>query len=821
VIPNKIFSRFKWVIPVFITVLLVYALNNKFGNTPPLGKFLDPFHGYLALTGSDELPENELHFENLTDEVTVIWDDHRIPHIFAENDHDLFFTQGYIMAMDRLWQLDFQVRATAGRMSEIIGEKALVYDWFQRRIGLKHGAEKSLIAAENDPGTIAVLQAYSDGINAYIDQLPLDEYPMEYKILDYAPEYFSPFKVALLLKNMAWTLTGRSSDLPLTRTWNQFGREAVDELFPVMPYFLDPIISELPNVPAPKVQAPANIYQATAGEADLPFKPDKRNGSNNWAVSGKRTASGNPIIANDPHLTLTIPAIWYIMHLSSPERNVMGVTIPGAPGIISGFNDQIAWGVTNGNDDVMDWYDIQFKDNHKNEYLFDGEWKKTTRKIEEIRIRNGPTFQDTIIFTHHGPVVWDKINQVKDFSIGNMRNPTMQISTGRALRWRGHDGTEEIRSLLGMGKAKTYQEWVKSLDYFSCPGQNFVFVDTTGNIAMWHAGHPPMRWPEQGRFISDGTDPIYDWKEFVPLEHMPHELNPQRDFVSSANQNPYDSTYPLYLSDNYWMSWRGSRINELLKKTNDATIQDVALIQMDNESPMAKRALPVMIRELMMSELNPGMKEILDLLSQWDFNLDGNSWEASFFTLWFSKLEEYTWADELGEKSVDHNWPNSTEMMEILEMDINSHWLDNIHTAERETLEMLVIKAFNSAQADLSKKMGSDHTGWKWHDYRGTNIHHLAKIPGFGAEHLKTSGGRGVPNATRETFGPSWRYAAEMGNPVTAIGIYPGGQSGYPGSRHYDDFISKWVQGEYLSLQFENTADEIEGYSVQFKGLNR
>ena len=803
-----------------VTLSVITILSKKFGNIPPLGTFLDPFHGYLALTGSDELPAGTVHLPRLTGTVTVRWDVNRIPHIFAENDHDLYFVQGYIMAFDRLWQLDFQTRATAGRMSEILGDKALEYDRFQRRIGLPYGARRTVAALQKDPATRVMVEAYVDGINAYIDRLPKDQFPIEYKILDYTPENFSVEKVALLLKNMAWTLTGRSSDLPLTRLWNLYGKATVDELFPVMPYFVDPILSEpvIPQSPL-TVEAPPDLYQSTAGEAKLPFVPDERNGSNNWAVSGSRTQSGNAILANDPHLALTLPAIWYIMHLVSPGRDVMGVTIPGTPGIISGFNTHIAWGVTNGNDDVMDWYDIIFKDRSQNEYWYSGKWNPTEKIVETIEIRGRPSFRDTITYTHHGPVVWDQVNQTRDFSIGNMRNPTQQVATGRALRWRGHDETEEIRALLALDVATNYDEFVNALTYFTCPGQNFVYADDQRNIAMWHSGIPPLRWEGQGRFISDGTDPAYDWKQFIPFDHMPHEKNPTRGFVSSANQNPTATPdYPYYLSDNYWMSWRGARINERLSELSRATIQDVIGVQQDNISIFARTVLPLMLTELSGQSLSGMETEMLRMLEQWNDALDHDSREATVFDHWLQTLEAMTWGDEFGEKGKNHNWPNRTQLAEMIEYNPEARWFDNIHTDTPETFHDLCIKSYRSMIQSLIDNFGSDPDLWTWENTRGTDILHLAKIPGFARLKLPTSGGDGVPNATQKTFGPSWRYAVEMGSLITAFGIYPGGQSGFPGSRYYDNYIDRWVDGQYLNLYFSEDPEDIPGVSVLFSG---
>ncbi|MCH9008453.1 penicillin acylase family protein, partial [candidate division KSB1 bacterium] len=346
-------------------VLLIFLLNNRIGLLPPLGKFLDPFHGFWQNAETANTPvEKQLTLPDLDAPITILYDDRSVPHIFAENDHDLYFAQGYLTARDRLWQMGFQTRAAAGRLSEVLGRRTLAYDRFQRRIGMTYGARNALKAMAADSVVRRIIHAYTAGVNAYIQTLTPETYPVEYKILDYAPEEWTPLKCALLLKYMAWMLTGRSTDLKITNTLARFGAAVVHDLFPEYPENMDAVIpAGTPwRFDPVKVEKPDSGFLPRAVRAGLQFEPHSGNGSNNWVVSGKKTISGFPLLANDPHLGLSLPSIWYEVQLINPSVNVYGVSLPGVPNVIVGFNEKIAWGVTNAGADVMDWYEIKFQD---------------------------------------------------------------------------------------------------------------------------------------------------------------------------------------------------------------------------------------------------------------------------------------------------------------------------------------------------------------------------------------------------------------------------------------------------------------------------
>jgi len=804
-------SILRFIFLLCLTIGFIFICNNKIGTMPPLGKFLDPFHGYLALVGSDELPKKPLVLDGLKNEVTIIWDERRIPHIFSQNDHDLYFSQGYIHAFDRLWQLEFQVLAAGGRLSEILGSKYIVYDKFQRKIGMRYGAEKALEVYLNDPEMKMILTAYTNGINTYINSLKKDQIPLEYKILDYSPEEWSLMKTALLYMYMAWTLTGNSDDLYHTRILNEFGLDIFEELYPIYPEELDPIIpSSKKWTFAPlKVNPPQKLHISDNTIDRLQFKPNPNNGSNNWAISGERSKSGKPILANDPHLNLTLPSIWYEMHLVSPNVNVYGVSLLGAAGIVIGFNNDIAWGETNGQYDVMDFYDIWFKDSTFSEYWYDESWHPTKKRIEIIKIRGDKTIQDTIIFTHHGPVVWNKKHQ-KSNIIGN------SIPIGRAMKWLAHNPSLEAKAFYELNRATNYDEFLKAIEYFSCPGQNFVFASNTGDIAIWQATEIPVKWKNQGQFILDGSRPSNDWQLYAPSFHRPNVLNPERGFVSSANQNPVTEDYPYYYPGGYALPFRGARINNRLNQLTNADYNDLQQIQLDNTNLYAKRMLNEVIPILEIIELDDIEYEIFTKLVDWDFTYDGKSIQPTIFSRFSNILEELTWKDEFGNDGEEMIWPSQLALSRMVINEKDADWFDDINTSDIENFPLLCKISFQRTVKELVKELGELNESWEWHNYRGTDIQHLARIPGFGRLNLKTSGGSFIPNATKKTHGPSWRYIVELGDKPQGYGIYPGGQSGYPGSKHYDEFVDDWVNGKLFPLQFSKKINEINGEKVIF-----
>jgi len=618
---------FKFGLSLLLALGIFYALNTKLGSIPPIGKFLSPSQGVWQ-NEKTESTTGSIEINALLDKVTVHYDEQLIPHIFAQNDLDLYRAQGFITAKHRLWQMEFQTYAAAGRLSEIIGEKALNYDRTQRRKGMGFGAENALEKMKEDPGILKFLEAYSEGVNTYIHSLDVKNYPVEYKLLDYKPEPWTPKKTALLLMYMTDMLCGKDYDLEYTNALREFGKDRFDLLYPDFFDVIDPIIPKetdwsfiyTPKTEVPQSQLPLDSIPETME------KPDPDNGSNNWAVSGSKSYSGNPILANDPHLGLNLPSIWFVMQLATPNHNAFGATLPGALGVISGFNNHIAWGETNATRDVKDWYKIEFKDHTRAQYKHNNTWKNTSVRLEEIKIKGQQTYIDSVFYTHHGPVSYDysfKGNGQKE---------------GYAMKWVGHIGGNNQRTLLDLNSAKNYDDYLKALEHWVAPAQNFVFASTEGDIALWIQGLFPNKWVGQGKFLMDGSLPENDWQSFIPKEFNAHSKNPEQGFVSSANQHPVDESYPFYVFNDGYETYRNRVINDFFRSKEKISIQDFKDLQNNNFNLKASELLPYMFEHMDTSNLSIEEQEILNNIKKWDYNSEVNSLAPSIWDLWWKTL---------------------------------------------------------------------------------------------------------------------------------------------------------------------------------------
>jgi penicillin G amidase len=584
----------KFSVSLLATLTLILLLNNgwtiKNIPIPPLGKFLDPFHGFWQnIEKKGQTFDEELEIPGLKAPVSIVFDSLMIPHIFAQNDDDLYLAQGYVTAFHRLWQMEFQTHAAAGRVSEIIdSEVVLNFDRSQRRLGMAYGAKRALKFMESDSVISHCVKKYTEGINRYIESLDYADLPFEYKLLDYEPEAWTPFKCALQSKNLSKTLNIGDKDIEMTNALTLFGKEVVDLLYPDNEEPGDPIVDN----PGGWNFKPISIDTVALAMPTELIKlrklpgPDPTTGSNNWAVSGNKTATGSPMLSGDPHLTLSLPSIWYAIQLNAPGVNAMGVSLPGAPGIIIGFNDSIAWSMTNAQRDLVDWYKIQFEDQRKDKYMLDGKWIPTEKVVEAIKVKGKPVYYDTVHYTYWGPVTYDESFQ----SENNLK--------GYSFRWLAHEQTEEVLALYKLNRAKNHGEYMNALDHFGSPAQNFVFASVSGEIAMRIQGKFPVRRKEEGKFVLDGSKSSNGWQAFIPNEQNVAYKNPARGFVSSANQYPVDKTYPYYITATSYEAYRNRRINEVLAKSNSIKVQDLMKLQLDNYNLKAAESLPYFLTQL-------------------------------------------------------------------------------------------------------------------------------------------------------------------------------------------------------------------------------
>ncbi len=788
-----------FVASALITSGLVVVLNSKLVLPAPLGALLSPQHGVWQ--NAEPASENfnaSLSFPQLNGKVDVYLDDRLVPHIFAEQENDAYFVQGFLHAKFRLWQMELQTFAAGGRASEILGEKGLEHDREFRRLGMVYAAEIALQEVNKDPVIKAECDSYTAGVNAYIETLTESTLPLEYKLIGYKPEKWTNLKTSLFLKYMSYDLAAHDDDFEMTNAKSYFSADDFAKLFPSTQDSLDPIIPKGTMFDKQTVfpVAPASADSVYFNNRDLAVsetvKPDRDNGSNNWAVSGSKTKSGAPILCNDPHLGLNLPSLWYEVQISTPTFNAYGVSFPGAPGVIIGYNDSCAFGFTNGGRDVRDYYEIKFKDDSRKEYLFNGDYHTTRFRIDTIKIKNKPDFIDSVAYVQLGndwcPVMYDK-----SFSGGRNTNNKYY-----AVRWKAHDASNELKIFNMLNRAKNYADYSAAVTNLHTPGQNCVFACKNGDIALRTQGEWPAKWKGQGDFVMPGTDSSYLWQGMIPQDEVPHQYNPERGFVSSANQKPVDdNTYPYYLGRDYPM-YRGFEINRRLNAMTGITPQDMMTLQTDNYNAPAAMLMPLLLKNMKEDGLSADEKKYLNYLKGWDLRNDVGSKGATVFELLWINLQDTIFNDEFSKAPKVVMRPFESSLLEGLLKDSAYKFLDNINTPQIETLADDIMAAFKKAAIALKKAEAEGKLDWE--KYKGTHVDHLAKLAPFSRLNLPVGGSTHNINATKETHGPSWRMVISLTAKTEAYGVYPGGQSGNPGSKYYDNFIDQWAAGKYYSL---------------------
>ena len=817
---------------VFIAAL-IFVGDRKIGMLPPVVKFFSPFDGFWqnAEFGKDSV-RVDMNLAELDAETKVVFDERGVPHVFAANDHDLYFIQGYLTAKDRLWQMEFQTHAASGRLSEIIGDKALEFDLEQRRIGMVWAAENALKLIQTDSATLASLESYAQGVNHYISTLTEKQLPLEYKLLDYEPEQWTVLKSSILLKYMAKMLNGNERDRPNTEALKLLGEEFFNKLYPDQNYLTNPIVPDFkPDTAGLRKDYTPNIVSDASWEM-LDVQPHFV-GSNNWAVSGSRTENGNAILCNDPHLKLSLPSIWYEIQINSPNVNCYGVSLPGSPGVTIGFNDSIAWGVTNAGRDVKEYYAIEFVDSKKGTYRVGEKVLQAEKRLEHIKVRGGKTVVDTVLYTVYGPVAYSNA----------------ETDEHLALRWLAHDSSNELLTFYKLNRSKNFNDYEDALSSYSCPGQNFVYADTKNNIAIWQQGKFKIIPKNYGRFVLDGSQEGHTNESFIPQEHNPHMFNPERGFVSSANQAPTDTEYPYYYSG-VFEEFRNRTINRYLRRDSTVTIQDMMDLQLSNYNLLAEEALPIMLSLLDTTKFQypenerRALKELLD----WDYNNDRELIAPTVFEIWWDELNNILWDefnspewdqdmyyryswDELmtnGKAKVDmrdkrYVYPMAKVTIDLLENEPKHIMFDHRSSNNKtEVAEDVIDDSFYWTAMKFGDIIKYKYNRPHWGFYQGTRVQHLARLDALSSKKQMVGGSEHAPNATTSTHGPSWRMIVEMDKAgPKAWGVLPGGQSGNPGSKSYLTSLKSWSAGEYHQLHLMQSPDKLDDtWSVQtFKPL--
>jgi len=819
-----------------VLVLVALAGARGAGPLPPLGPLLDPVHGVWGAAYSARLPGSaEVAIPGLSGPVRVVYDDRRVPHVFAATVPDAHRALGYVVARDRLFQMELQARATAGTLSELLGASLLDADREVRRLGLAWAAERDMEQMkrrpERRPEVAEAVNAYADGVNAFVSGLSASERPFEYHLLGAAPASWVPVHTFYLLKRMGWILSFAPVELAKARVEALVGRRAADALFPprspaqepIIPYrgsrFLDAAIPP-PEPPASASEPPSALLPAATTTGPLPptvgGRPSPEAGSNNWAVAPSRSASGNAVLAGDPHLSLSLPSIWYEVHLVVPgELDVYGVTLVGMPGVVIGFNRHVAWSFTNTGADVMDYYRERLDDpDAPSRYLLDGAWEPLETRVERFYDPGGRLLAvDTIRHTHRGPLLEPEVRP---------GSPHGAMS----LRWTVLEGQEEVAALLDAARARSTAEWLDATSSWHAPAQNGLVAGADGRIAV----HSPAYYPRRpagvrGDAVLDGTTRATDWQGRRAF--YPRAEDPEQGFLASANQQPVDpESDSAYVGADWPPPWRAMTINELLRAKERHSAADLEAYQ---THPASVRARPFVEAFLAATgsrtEVDSGAAvdaearadaradaaEAARLLAEWDGRYAPENERAVLFEAAMDALEDALWDELEDAEGARAATPGSAVLRTLLAVP-DSPWWDDRTTPSVEDRDALLTRALAEALVQVRARHGPEaEGGWAWRNAGRHNVYHLLRIPALSRLELPARGGPQLlnPVSGAGTHGASWRMVVELGDTVRARGTYPGGQSGNPVSAAYDDRLGHWVRGELQDLRFPRTEAEL------------
>jgi penicillin amidase len=803
---------------------LLFAGFRPVGQLPPIGKLLDPANGVWATARTANLPPLEQgRVPGLNKSVEVVFDDRGVPHIFAATEEDAFRALGYVMARDRLFQMELQTRAAEGRLTEWVGPKALEADRRTRALGLRWGAERKYAAANRNTLGFRAFAAYSDGVNAWISVMRARDLPMEYRLLGVTPGKWEPIYSLSFFSKMALTLAFNDATYNRLAAQAKVGRAAADALFPVNSPIQEPIqpngqraprfdVAAIPAPGAPDSSAMLALAARQSVLASLGGAKANQHGdalgSNSWAVSPRRTAAGHALLAGDPHLELTLPSIWYEMHILVPGRlDVAGVGFPGVPGVIIGFNRDVAWTFTNTGSDVNDYYaEVVDASSRPTRYQVDGVWRPLEKRIESYRDQKGAVIRtDTLYFTHRGAMA-------------------RQFGKWMSMRWTAQEPSDEESNFLGLGYARTVNEWLAAMNGFVAPTQNGLVADRSGNIAIRSTGAYPIR-PGDGRgdVIRDGSKSLSDWLGYLPPSKYPFAMNPAQGYLASANQQPVDPRVnPSFMGSDWYSPWRAMRINELLRADSAVTPDVMRGFQTDPGSARADAFVPHFLgaaaREDSAGRGDAGLRRAATLLSEWDRHYTKDNRRAVLFEMAMDELAGRTWDELQPERGRDSaakalSLPEAQVLLELMQEPASVWWDDRRTRNVVETRDAIIAASLRSAlHAALRIHGDPSSDAWLWSNRRHVNIHHLAKIPAFSALEIPVQGGPSTlsPSGGSGREGASWRMVVELGPDVRAWATYPGGQSGNPASPRYKDRLPLWQNGELAPVLFPRKRSEID-----------
>jgi len=787
----------------------------------------------------------EIHISGLEGPVDVYRDSMGIPHIYATTRHDLFEAQGYVHAQDRFWQMDVWRHIGSGRLAEMFGQSQVETDAFLRTLGWRQIAEKEWEGLS--PESQALLTAYAAGVNAYLADHGGTAISLEYGVLkllnsSYKPEPWTPIHSLTWAKAMAWDLRGNiGAEIERAILLKSFTPEQVDELFPPYPAdhpLIVPAIGE--NVATGNSVASVSPRYASLVSPNLAAVQDNFAaldgllgpsgdgiGSNSWVISGQRTTTGMPLLANDPHLGIQMPSIWYQIGLHCRPQGeacpfeVAGFSFAGVPGVIIGHNDRIAWGFTNVGPDVMDLYVEKVNPDNSNQYEVNGQWVDFETRTETIDVGGSKPVTLTVRSTRHGPVVSDTYGPLKQQVEKGKRSFTEKAGIDLpeqyviALRWTALEPSYLFEAIWGFNKARDWDEFREAARQFAVPAQNLLYADVDGNIGYQMPGLVPIRANGDGRLPVPGWTDDYEWTGYIPFDELPYVFNPQVGYIVTANNRVPPWDYPYMVTTDWGYGYRATRIVDLL---GDAPAKiDIAYIQQmqgDDKNLNAETLVPILMRTPLD---DPHLVEIRGILENWDDQEPMGSAPAALFEVFWKHLLEDTFQDDLPKDYWPKGGSRWYEVMRNLVTQPNSFWWDDQQTAGQvETRDDIFVRSFAEAVRELEKTLGKDPAKWAWGDLHTATFENQtlgeSGIPPI--EHLfnrgpfRTSGGKSIINATgwdaakgyRVDWLPSMRMIVDLGDLRHSLTVHTTGQSGHAGHPHYIDMADLWRNIQYYPM---------------------
>lgn len=705
--------------------------------------------------------------------VTVLRDEWGIPHIYAETQADLFFAQGFVAAQDRLWQMDLWRRVGEGRLAEVVGKGAVERDRFARL--LRYRGDMEAEWKSYAPDARPIIESFVAGVNAWIAETG-DRLPVEFRLAGYRPEAWTP---EVCLTRMAGYVMTRNAPMEVLRAQlaHQYGAKFVDEWIEADP----PRRLEIPSGLDLAGLEPRILAAANAAGGPVSFNPS--DGSNNWVVDGSMTASGKPLLANDPHRTIALPSLRYLVHLVGPGWNVIGAGEPTLPGVAAGHNERVAFGFTIVGIDQQDIYVEELNPANPNEYRYRGRWERMRIEREQIRVKGEAQPREVELkFTIHGPVIHEEAGRHRAY----------------ALRWVGSEpGTAGYLASLSLNRVRNWPEFLKAMERWKVPSENLIYADVEGNIGWVAAGLTPIRRNWSGMIPVPGASGEYEWDGFLPVSELPQSFNPARHYIATANHNILPQGYTKQLGYEWANPIRYQRIDEVLRRPGVRyTVADFERLQHDEMSLPARQLIEVLKATRIE---DPELQPYLRLLREWDGQLGRDSGAAALFEIWLTRLPEAVFRRRV----TAEQWSQIASRLPI----------------ERVIAELkggqetaAIAQSLTAAVTEARRRLGDDVSLWRWGRLHRAPFNHPLATDEARRELLNLPdierGGDGntVNNTSganfRQTHGASFREILDVSDWDRSVGTNAPGQSGQPGSRHYDDLLRLWAKGQYFPLLY-------------------